>query len=157
MRGKNSQNFDCSQAYFALQMANEELIQLLAFNFGSRTYAFKRMAQRLSRSVSAIRSYIRRYLDENIAADECTQYVDDIATGSYTVEQHLHNLIGIFESIKKAGLKLSMSKCEFGVKEIKYLGQSITSEGMKPNEENVTKFLDNIEMPTTMRRVQRLM
>ena len=122
-------SLDCAQAYFALQMADERSIQLLAFNFGSRTYAFKRMAQGLSRSVSAFSSYMRRYLDENIAADECTQYVDDIATGSYTVEKHIHNLEGIFKSIKRAGLRLSMSKCQFGVKEIKYLGQTITSEG----------------------------
>ena len=147
---------DCSQAYFALQMGDDLSIQLLAFNFGSRTYAFKRMAQGLSRSVSAFSSYMRKYLDECIAADECTQYVDDIAIGSVTIEKHLDGIRKIFGCIKEAGLRLSMSKCQFGVKEIRYLGQSITSEGMTPNEDKIQEFLKGISMPNTLRRVQRL-
>ena len=38
---------DCSQAYHCLQMADEQSIQLLAFNFGSRTFAYLRLAQGL--------------------------------------------------------------------------------------------------------------
>ena len=39
---------DCSQAYHCLQMADEQSIQLLAFNFGSRTFAYLRLAQGLN-------------------------------------------------------------------------------------------------------------
>ena len=39
---------DCSQAYFSMQLADELSIQLLAFIFGGRTFAFKRLAQGLS-------------------------------------------------------------------------------------------------------------
>ena len=45
---------DCSQAYFSMQMADELSIQFLAFNFGGRTFAFKRLAQGLSRSPSVL-------------------------------------------------------------------------------------------------------
>ena len=41
---------DCSQAYHCLQMADQQSIELLAFNFASRTIAYRRMAQGLSRS-----------------------------------------------------------------------------------------------------------
>ena len=44
---------DCSQAYHCLQMADQRSVELLAFNFVSRTFAYKRFAQGLSRSVSA--------------------------------------------------------------------------------------------------------
>ena len=37
---------DCSQAYQCVQMADDLSVQLLAFNFGSRTYAYKCLAQR---------------------------------------------------------------------------------------------------------------
>ena len=43
---------DCSQAYHVLQMADQKSIQLLAFNFASRTFAYLRLAQGLSRSLS---------------------------------------------------------------------------------------------------------
>ena len=43
---------DCSQAYHCLQMADQRSVEMLAFNFASRTFAYKRLAQGLSRSVS---------------------------------------------------------------------------------------------------------
>ena len=46
---------DCSQAYHCLQMADQRSMEMLAFNFASRTFAYKRLAQVLSRSVSAFR------------------------------------------------------------------------------------------------------
>ena len=44
---------DCFQAYHCLQMADLRSVEMLAFNFASRTFAYKRLAQGLSRSVSA--------------------------------------------------------------------------------------------------------
>ena len=62
---------DFSQAYHCLQMADEQSIQLLAFNFGSRTFAYLRLAQGLNRSLSAFNSTIREYLDALVKADKC--------------------------------------------------------------------------------------
>ena len=44
---------DCSQAYHCLQMADQRSVEMLAFNFASRIFAYKILAQGLSRSVSA--------------------------------------------------------------------------------------------------------
>ena len=72
-------------------MADEQSIQLLAFNFASRTYAFKRLAQGLSRSVSAFSSFMRQNLDTVITADKCFQYVDDIGVGAHDLPDMLEN------------------------------------------------------------------
>ena len=40
---------DCSQACFSMQMVDEISMQGLAFNFGGRTFAFKRLGQGLNR------------------------------------------------------------------------------------------------------------
>ena len=40
--------FDCSEAYFCLPMADQRWVEMLAFNFASRTFAYKRLAQGLS-------------------------------------------------------------------------------------------------------------
>ena len=69
---------DYSQAYHCLQMADQRSVEMLAFNFASRTFAYKRLAQGLSRSVSAFSSFMREYLDPVVKADQCAQYVDDI-------------------------------------------------------------------------------
>ena len=44
---------DCSQAYHCFQMAEQRSVEMLAFNFACRNFAYKRLAQGLSSSVSA--------------------------------------------------------------------------------------------------------
>ena len=64
---------DCSQAYHCLQMADQRSVEMLAFNFVSGTFAYKRLAQGLSRSVSAFSSFMREYLDPVVKVDQCAQ------------------------------------------------------------------------------------
>ena len=62
---------DCSQAYHCLQMADQRSVEMLAFKFASRTFAYKRLAQGLSRLVSAFSSFMREYLDPVVKSDQC--------------------------------------------------------------------------------------
>ena len=89
---------DASQAYHCLQMADRESTQLLAFNFASRTFAHKRLAQGLSRSVSAFSSFMRQYLDPIIKADRCAQYMDDIGVAGKTADEFIDNLEAVARS-----------------------------------------------------------
>ena len=102
---------DCSQAYHCLQMADYQSIQMLAFNFASRTVAYRRLTQGLSRSLSAFSSFMREYLYKAIKADQCAQYVDDIGLAANDLKQLCANIRTVFECIRNAGLKLTMSKC----------------------------------------------
>ena len=144
---------DCSQAYHCLQMADEQSVQLLPFNFGSRTFAYLRLAQGLNRSLSAFNSTVREYLDPLVKADKCAQYVDDIVIAANNVEELADNIESMFIKINQAGLKLSMAKCAFGHPEIEFLGRSITSKGIAPIEEKIHKFLKNIKLPTSVKAV----
>ena len=146
---------DCSQAYHVLQMADPLSVQLLAFNFLSRTFAYLRLAQGLSRSVSAFSSFMRKYLYPCIVADQCFQYVDDLGTAAKTFEEFIANLEAIIECIQKTGLRLTPSKCEFGLKEMTFLGNTITSEGMSPNKTKVTDFLATLKPPKTIKQIRR--
>ena len=74
----------CSQAYHCLQIADQQSIEILAFNFASRTFAHRRLAQGLNRSLSAIPSFKREYPDPVITADQYAQYVDDIGIAANT-------------------------------------------------------------------------
>ena len=146
---------DCSQAYFALQMADQRSVELLAFNFASRTYAFLRLAQGLSRAVSTFSSFMRQKLDPCIITDKCFQYVDDVGTASNNVQEMIDNLECIFKCIQNAGLKLSPNKCEFGTASVEFLGQTSTSEGVQPTEEKITNFLEKLQIPQTEKQVRR--
>ena len=133
---------DWSQAYHCLQMADQRSIEMLAFNFASRIFAFRRLAQGLSRSLSDFSSFMREYLDKVIKADQCAQYVDDIGIAASDTDHLLKNLRATFECIRKAGLKLTMHKCHFGATEVDFLGRTITPEEVKPQRERVTTFLE---------------
>ena len=73
---------DCSQGYHCLKMALQLSAKMLSFTFASRTFAYKRLAEGLSRSVSAFSSFMREYLDPVVKANECAQYVHDIGSAS---------------------------------------------------------------------------
>ena len=66
---KLSCKLDCFQAYHCLQMADQRSLEQLAFNFAIRTFAYRRLAQGLSRASSAFSSFMREYLDTVIKAD----------------------------------------------------------------------------------------
>ena len=101
---------DCPLAYRCLQMADEQSIQLLAFNFGSRTFAYLRQAQGFNRSLSAYNSNAREYSDPFVKADKCAQYVIDIGIAVHTADEIVHNIEAVFIKIRQAGLKMSMVK-----------------------------------------------
>ena len=127
---------DCSQVYHCLQIANSRSIGMPAFNFASRTFAYRRLAQGLSRALSAFSRFMREYLDRVIIADQCAQYVDDIGIAANDADQLIKNLRETFECIREAGLKLTMHKCHFGTAEIDFLGRTIP-EGVKPQKEEL--------------------
>ena len=93
---------DCSHAYHCLQMAEPKSVELLAFNFASGTFAYRRLAQGLSRALSFFSSFTREYLDTVIKADQCAQYADDIEIAANTTEQLIKNIRAVFKCICKA-------------------------------------------------------
>ena len=121
-------------------MADEQSIQLLAFNFGSKTFAY---------------STIREYLDAIVKAHKRAQYVDDIGVSANNVYELVDNIEAVFQQIQKTGLKFSMSKCAFGHPKIEFLGRSITKKGIEPLEGHIDQFLKNLKLPTSVNTLQR--
>ena len=132
-------------------MADQRSVELLAFNFASRTFAYKRLAQGLSRSVSAFSSFMREYLDPVVKVDQCAQYVDDIGIAAKNATELTRNIRAVFQCIGNAGLKLTIEKCHFGVKQVEFLGRPISSEGVSPQTHKTQNFLDKLRHPNRKR------
>ena len=147
--------FDCSQAYHCLQMADQRSVEMLAFNFASRTFAYKRLPQGLSRSVSAFSSFMREYLDPVVKADQCAQYVDDIGIAANNATDLTRNIRAAFQCIRNAGLKLTIEKCFFGVRQVEVLGRTISSEGVSPQAHKIQNFLNKLRLPKSKKALQR--
>ena len=61
----------------------------------------------------------------------------------------------VFECIRNAGLKLTMSECHFGVKQVDFLGRTITPEGVAPQADKVKDFLSKLKFPKSKKALQR--
>ena len=146
---------DCSQAYHCLQMADRRSVEMLAFNFASRTFAYRGLAQGLSRSVSAFSSFMREYLDPVVKADQCAQYVDDIGIAANNATDLTRNIRAVFKCIRQAGLKLTIEKCHFGVRQVEFLGRTISPEGISPQARKIQNFLAKLRFPKSKKALQR--
>ena len=88
------------------------------------------------------------------ASDECfrecrdmIKYVDDIIiasnrdeTGSEN-ENHLRAIESFFTCLARYNLKIKLSKCQFFVKKVKFLGNIITPEGRSVDDEYIKRLL----------------
>ena len=143
---------DCSQAYHVLQMADQKFVQILAFNFASRIFAYLRLAKGLSRSLSSFSSFMREYLDKAIKADKCAQYVDDIGIATNNPEELKNTFREVFQCIRAAGRRLRMAKCQVSAKELEFLGRTISPSGVAPQSQ---KYLQTLKFPRTKKGLQR--
>ena len=136
-------------------MADERSVELLAFNFASRTFAYRRLAQGLSRSVSAFSSFMREYLDPLVKADQCAQYVDDIGIAANDATDLTRNIRACFKCIRSAGLKLTFERCHLRVRQLEFLGRTIPSEEVLPQNHEIQNFLNEVRFPKSKNVLQR--
>ena len=146
---------DCSQAYHCLQMVDQRSVELLVFIFSSRTFAYKRLAQSPSRSVSAFSSFLLECLDPVVKADQCAQYVDDIGISANKATNLTRNIRAVFKCIRQAGLKVTIEKFHFGVRQVEFPGRTIPLEGISPQARKIQNFLDQLRFPKSKKALQR--
>ena len=73
-------------------------------------------------------------------------YLDDILIFSKSEADHMKTLEELFCRLTKAGLTLSLDKCEFGKNKLDYLGYTISKEGICPIEKK-TEAIQNYPIP----------
>ena len=103
-------------------------------------FAYRRLAQGLSRSVSAFSSFMREYLDPVVKADQCAQYGDVIANAGKNATDLTQNIPAVFQCIGYAGLKLTIENCLIGVRQVEFLGR-MSSGGVLPQTHKFQNFI----------------
>ena len=147
--------FDCSQAYHCLQIPDQRSVEMLAFIFASRTFTYKRLAQGPSTSVSAFSRFMREVFDPVFKADQCAHNVDDIGIAANNATDLARNIRTVFKTIRQAGLKLTNEKGHFGVRQVEFLGRTISSEGVSPQSHKIQNFLSKLIFPKSKKALQR--
>ena len=97
---------------------------------------------------------MREHLDQVFKADQCSQYVDEIGIAASNATELTRNIRAIFKCIRQAGLKLTIEKCHFGVKQIAWLGRTISSEGVSPQSHKIQKFPSKFRFTKSKKALQ---
>ncbi len=62
----------------------------------------------------------------------------------------------LFECFSSHGVKLNLSKCAFGQKQVKFLGHIVSEEGCRPDPSNV-EAIKTMKPPTNVKEVRRFL
>uniref|UniRef100_H3AQ61 ribonuclease H n=1 Tax=Latimeria chalumnae TaxID=7897 RepID=H3AQ61_LATCH len=69
-------------------------------------------------------------------------YLDDIIVYGRTAAEHNKHLRAVLLRLQHAGLQLNTEKCKFNQKSLRFLGHTISSKGLLPDNDHVTTILD---------------
>lgn len=99
----------------------------------------------------------QRFMDEVLRGlDFCFSYIDDILIFSQDQQQHLEHLEQLFQRLNDYGILLNEAKCSFGVREVDFLGYSVSAEGTRPLESKVA-VIQQFSPPETAKGLRRFL
>jgi len=117
-------------------------------------YEFLVMPFGLTNVPAAFQRWINRTLLSYIDIC-CIVYLDKVLIYSDSQEQHQKDVAAIIRAIRKQGMKLKPSKCEFHQRETEYLGFIINNEGVKVDSVKTAAIWD-WKPPTNKERNPRI-
>ena len=69
-------------------------------------------------------------------------FIYDLVIASLDTQLHVHHLQAVFDRLRAAKLKLKASKCDFGKRQIRFLGYVIPPEGIISDPIKVKAIVD---------------
>ncbi len=83
-------------------------------------------------------------------------YLDDIIMWAPTFPELIERLSQHFTLLTENEVKLNLSKCTFGLREVTFLGHRISEAGSTPDPENI-EAVANMKPPRTVKEVRRFL
>lgn len=71
--------------------------------------------------------------------------MDDTSIEKYTEESRFASLVSILDIVLKAGVRLKLSKCSYGVKIAEFASHVVDGQGLKPSEKHVESIKRLVE------------
>ncbi|XP_049312212.1 uncharacterized protein LOC125778460 [Bactrocera dorsalis] len=143
---------DIKKAYYNIRMCEKDIAKTAVrtpiglFEFVVMPFGLKNATQTF-----------QRYIDITFRnMDFVFCYLDDILIFSENEEEHHKHVQLVLQKLKEAKLCVNLSKCEFCVSELNFLGYHISAEGIQPPKERV-EAICQYPKPNTIVELRRFL
>ncbi|XP_039451777.1 uncharacterized protein K02A2.6-like [Culex pipiens pallens] len=127
-------HIDLSDAYLQVEVDPKDQ-HLLTINTHKGLYRYTRLTPGIT---SAPGSY-QQLMDTMVGDLNGTcGYLDDILVGGHTPEEHDRNLQQVLRRLEEYGLTVRIEKCSFRMPQVKYLGQILDGDGIRPDPDKTS-------------------
>jgi ribonuclease HI len=144
---------DAFQGYHQIPM-NDADQDKTAFITPRGTYCYKMMPFGLKNAGATYQRMVTKMFGHMIGKT-VEVYIDDMLVKSLQEENHVADLLQVFNILRESRLRLNASKCTFGVSSGKFLGHIVSRRGIEPNPDQIAALVDSAE-PRNIKQVQRL-
>ncbi len=137
-------------------LLDEESRDITTFTEGINLYRFKRLPFGLSCSASVFIQQLNTALAPLLKSPWIKTYLDDVISSTPTYEVLTQRLDIVFQHMTEKGIKLNLSKCHIGHKEIKFLGHVVSQKGYGPDPSNI-EAINNMKALQNIKEVRKFL
>uniref|UniRef100_A0A2N9INS9 Uncharacterized protein n=1 Tax=Fagus sylvatica TaxID=28930 RepID=A0A2N9INS9_FAGSY len=108
------------------------------------TYCYKMMPFGLKNAGATYQRMVTKMFG-HIIGKTVEVYIDDMLVKSLHEEDHIADLLQVFNILRESRLRLNASKCTFGVSSGKFLGHVVSRREIEPNPDQIAALVDSAE------------
>ena len=131
---------DLAQGYHQVQVAPED-VHKTAFTTQAGHFEFRVMPFGLCNAPATFQRLMNSTLSPYLGRF-CMVYLDDIIVFSKNSEDHQDHLDQVLSKLAEAGLKAQLTKCEFGMAKLEFLGHVVSADGIQMDPSKVQAMTD---------------
>jgi hypothetical protein len=145
---------DLQQGYHQIRM-NPADIPCTAFSTPQGHFEFTVMTFGLTNAPATFQAAMNSMFKQYIGKF-CLVYLDDVLIFSKTAEEHMTHLQLVLDLLRQNQYQAKLSKCNFGLPELPYLGFIVGRDGVKANPAKIADIV-NWPIPRTVTHVQQFL
>ena len=142
---------DLESGYWQIEMKEEDK-EKTAFICSQGLFEYNVMPFGLKNAPRTFQRVMDEILKEEIG-EFVTVYLDDIMIYSKNFEEHMKHIDKVLGKLKENNMIVKLKKCQFGKRNIEFLGHIVGRDGLKPDEKKVEK-IKQIKIPETVIQVR---
>lgn len=141
---------DANMGFWQIPLAKESALYTTFITPFGRYY-FNRLPFGISSAPEHFQNRMVTEVTEGLEGVAC--HMDDVLIWGSSQVEHDARVHVVLERAQKAGITLNMDKCEFGVREVKFLGHVVSAEGVRSDPDK-TRAVQHMDQPTDMTKLR---